>query len=321
MLRIQMGENKVLLLVDGNNFGFQAFGRTPLKYKGVRTELISIGLAMVRRYLMNFVPNEVRFVYDGGRDVRRTSVYPKYKRPKRPERTSVEIREQRLFFKQLKIFQANVYKLGFTQVRCKGREADDVIYNVVKQVLDDKSFEQIVVVSSDKDFFQLFQHFGDCVKIYHPIKDALYDEGAVMEVFNVPTEWYLPYRAMVGDSSDNLPGVKGLGPAKAKKIVEMMIQPCRDLDSTEQKLLQFLENNEKVFELMQNLIAFKSIEKEEILAGISKLELHSSDKLERLMALCHRYGLQQFLDNFAVASEAFRQYWMREAYAADEGRF
>jgi len=313
----------LLLIIDTNNMGFMAFGRTPLKHKGVRTEVISIGLAMLKRYLTTFAPDEVMFVYDGGRDVRRTSLYPAYKRPKRPERTPVEIRERRSFFRQLRIFSENMRRLGFTQVKCRGREADDVIYTVVKQMLEDNSFEQIIVVSSDRDFFQLFQLFGNKVSVYHPIRNILYDETAVMELFNVPTEWYLSYRAMVGDSSDNLPGVKGLGPAKAQKIVDMLNRDTSDSRGdhivSDKKLLLFLNENEKAFELMQNLMAFKSIEIDEILAGTSRLDLHPSDKLEGLMALCHRYGLQQMLDNFAAASSAFYQHWQREAYGTDKG--
>jgi DNA polymerase-1 len=317
-----MGENKILLIIDTNNMGFMAFGRTPLKHKGVRTEVISIGLAMLKRYLTAFAPDKVVFVYDGGRDVRRTSLYPEYKRPKRPERTPVEIRERRLFFRQLRIFSENMRRLGFTQVKCRGREADDVIYTVVKQMLEDKNFEQIIVVSSDRDFFQLFQLFGNKVSVYHPIRNILYDETAVMELFNVPTEWYLPYRAMVGDSSDNLPGVKGLGPAKAQKIVDMLNRDTSDSRGdhivSDNKLLLFLNENEKTFELMQNLMAFKSIEREEILAGTSRLELRPGDKLECLMVLCHRYGLQQMLDNFSAVSSVFHQYWQRETSVTDK---
>jgi len=311
-----MNGNKTLMLIDTNNMGFMAFGRVPLKYKGVRTELLSIGLAMVRRYLTNFAPDEVRFVFDGGRDERRTSVYPEYKRRPKPPLTPAELKERHCFFKQLKIFSENMHRLGFTQIKCKGREADDVIYSIIKCVLEDKTFDQVIVVSSDSDMFQLFQHFGDRVKVYHPIRDVLYDETAIMEVYNVPTKWFLTYRAMVGDTSDNLPGVKGLGPVKAITLVDILNRDSSDHRgdniTSEKKLLMFLLENEKAFELMRFLITFLPISQEEIQAGTHHTEMIPDAKLEQLLALGHRYGLEQLLLEFVPASDAFRQYWLRE---------
>ena len=87
-----------------------------------------------------------------------------------------------------------------------GIEADDVIANIAKQVLGEE--EECIIVSTDKDFLQLLD---DRIKVYSPTKKKLYDRQMVFDEYGIWPQNLLLFRTLDGDTSDNVPGVKGCG--------------------------------------------------------------------------------------------------------------
>jgi DNA polymerase I len=105
--------------------------------------------------------------------------------------------------------------LGIPRVAVPGYEADDIIGTLAVKHRDD--MERILIVSSDKD---LFQFIGRHVYVYDAMKDRLYDEEEAVKKFEVHPGQIVDYLALIGDTADNIPGVKWIGPKTAVTLLE-----------------------------------------------------------------------------------------------------
>lgn len=112
--------------------------------------------------------------------------------------------------------KARLRERGYLLWSAQGYEADDVIAWAVKQAKADPSISKVVVVSSDKDLCQLV---GDKVTCFSPLSRAYMGREAVIDKYGVPPEQIADYLALVGDSSDNIPGVTGVGPKTAAALL------------------------------------------------------------------------------------------------------
>ena len=209
------------------------------------------------------------------------------------------------------------FKLGIEQYKLvkPKREADDVIYSLihVKILLEDI----FSVISSDKDFFQLFTSPADVI-LYSPIKKMLINKEMAEEIFKVPVDQFLNYRALVGDPSDNLPGVKHIGPAKAVWLVNNILDEDTATRSefapSERRAIDLLSAGYEQFDLMKKLIEFKKIDKEELEQGRLKIEIKSIAQMqERMMEVCDQYGLARIEENFVSFLSPFEMLWRRKA--------
>ena len=103
-------------------------------------------------------------------------------------------------------------------------EADDTIAYITNKLVK----EEVVIMSADQDFLQLVD---ERVTVWSPIKKKFYTPELVMKDYGVPAHNFLMYKVLMGDKSDNLEGVKGLGPKKLPKIVpDLLSQNSLDLD-------------------------------------------------------------------------------------------
>ncbi len=110
--------------------------------------------------------------------------------------------------------------MGYSQYFCAGYEGDDIIASVVKDLLIKKQKEdcKIIILSNDKDMAQLVDYK---VVVCTPSQTNYveYTVGKVIARFGVPPEWLADYLCLVGDSSDNVPGVTGIGPKTAAQLL------------------------------------------------------------------------------------------------------
>ncbi len=128
----------------------------------------------------------------------------KANRPPMPEDLVAQIEPVREFFRLI----------GLPEISLDGFEADDVLATLAERF---KAEFDIVFVTSDKDYSQLVE---DGVSIFDPAKDLSYDREAVFAKFGVYPEQFVDYLALVGDASDNIPGVKGIGPKGAEALLQ-----------------------------------------------------------------------------------------------------
>lgn len=191
-------------IVDGSGYIFRAFyAVAPLTTKsGLHTNALFGFTKMLLKLIREKKNEKIVVVFDAGRKTFRNELYDKYKanRSEAPQ----ELIEQFPYFR--KIARA----LGLSILELPGYEADDVIATLVDKVSDP------IIVSGDKDLMQLV---NDKVFIYDPMKDKEIREAQVIEKFGVPPSQVVEVLALMGDSSDNIPGVKGIGPKTAAELV------------------------------------------------------------------------------------------------------
>lgn len=156
-------------------------------------------------------------VWDSGLSKRRLSLYPDYKG--RKNRKPLD-EESELYLKNFILQRSYLDKilplLRVNSMSLPDTEGDDLIYECVTVGLS-SGFGDCVIVSEDKDFMQMI---SSNVSMYRPVKRTYVNEENFFEVAGVEKESFLLYRALCGDSSDKIFGVKGVGDKTAKKVLE-----------------------------------------------------------------------------------------------------
>jgi DNA polymerase-1 len=200
---------KKIYLVDVSSMFFRAYyAIRPLSTpSGIPVNAIYGFLSMITKLFKEEKPDYMVFTYDRKEPSFRKDLYSEYKanRTTMPDDLAVQIP----YIKKLAEY------LGVPALEVPQYEADDIIGTLVKLGL--KHQHEVVIVSGDKDFGQLIQKH---VVLYDTMKDVKYDETGVLEKWGVRPDQFIDYLALVGDSSDNIPGVAGIGPKGAQKLLE-----------------------------------------------------------------------------------------------------
>ena len=200
--------NKTLYLVDGSSYLFRAFfspGLNRLSSQDGHPTGVMYGVTnMLKRMLDEYDPEYMVVVFDAKGKTFRHDMYAEYKanRPPMPE----ELRMQLQPTKDL------IRAMGIPMLEIPHVEADDVIGTLVKKA-ENLGIETLVS-TSDKDLAQLV---SDHVTLVNTMSDTVLDVPGVVEKFGVQPEQIIDYLALIGDSSDNIPGVHKVGPKTAVK--------------------------------------------------------------------------------------------------------
>lgn len=202
-----MSDNR-LVLIDGYGFLFRAYYALPplTRKDGTPVGAVYGFTTMLLKLLASAETSHIAVVLDSGKKSFRNKMYKEYKanRPPAPE----DLRPQFPLIREVvKAFDIPVLeKVGY--------EADDIIGTLAQQ--GKKKGMDVVVVSSDKDLMQLVE---DNVCLYDPMKQKTICEKEVFEKFGVKPEQVIDLLALMGDSSDNVPGVAGIGPKTAATLL------------------------------------------------------------------------------------------------------
>jgi DNA polymerase-1 len=201
-----------LLLVDGHSLAYRAFFALPVENfattTGQPTNAVYGFTSMLINVLRDEQPTHIAVAFDVSRATFRNEQYADYKanRSKSPEE----------FSGQVALVKEVLTALRIQFVEKEGYEADDVIATLATQAQEQGV--KVLICTGDRDAFQLV---GDHVTVLYPRKGvsdlARLDPEAVEERYGVPPERYSDLAALVGESSDNLPGVPGVGPKTAAK--------------------------------------------------------------------------------------------------------
>ncbi len=200
---------KKFYLVDVSSLFFRAFYAVrPLQSeKGLPTNAIYGFLSMTVKLLKDMKPDYLAFCYDRPEKSFRIDIDPNYKanRGEMPEDLGVQIP----YIKKITEY------LGIPTFEKKKFEADDVIGTLVKWAEEQNLF--CTIISGDKDFGQLI---NENVVMFDSMRNKTYDIKAVEEKWGVSPSQFIDFLSIVGDSSDNIPGVKGVGPKGAQKLLK-----------------------------------------------------------------------------------------------------
>ncbi len=174
--------------------------------EGMPTGAIYVFARMLMRLHDDLRPERMAVVFDAGRKSFRTEIYPAYKatRPPPPEDLGL----------QMPYFRPLVEAMGWPVLAEAGVEADDVIATLVTRARA-RGWE-VVLFSADKDLMQLV---GPGVTVVDAMRNHNYTREAVIEKFGVPPERVADFLALKGDTSDNIPGVSGVGDKTAAELV------------------------------------------------------------------------------------------------------
>lgn len=204
-----MAEKTPIILVDGSSYLYRAFHALPplINSKGQPTGAVKGVINMMRRLQKDFPSSTLVVVFDAKGKTFRDEMYSDYKanRPPMPDDLRLQIEPIH------QIIQA----MGLPMLVIGGVEADDVIGTLAVQA---SSIQQPVVVSTgDKDIAQLVDQN---ISLVNTMTDTNLDREGVIEKFGIPPELIIDYLALLGDKSDNIPGVPGVGEKTALGLLQ-----------------------------------------------------------------------------------------------------
>jgi DNA polymerase-1 len=197
-----------LYLIDGSAYVYRAFHALPAltNSKGLQTHAVYGFTTMLLRILRERKPDGLVVAFDERGPTHRHEEFKEYKahRPPMPEGMQV----------QIPYIHRVVEALGIPAVRKAGYEADDLIGTLARQA--EAAGYEVVIVTGDKDMLQLLT---PAVRVYDPVKDKWYGEAECRERFGVEPARVVEVMGLMGDATDNIPGVKGIGEKTAIKLI------------------------------------------------------------------------------------------------------
>ena len=201
-----MEKTKPFILVDGSSYLFRAFHALPplTNSKGEPTGAIVGVLNMLRKLLSEFEPEHMAVVFDAPGGSFRNQLYDQYKANRPPMDEELRC--------QIQPLHDIIRAMGLPLLMIEGVEADDVIGTLASQAT--ALGMDTLISTGDKDLAQLV---NDHVTLINTMSETVSDRDGVVEKFGVTPEQIIDYLALVGDSSDNIPGVPKCGPKTAAK--------------------------------------------------------------------------------------------------------
>jgi len=289
-----------LIVFDVSSFIFRAyFAIRPLSSPdGTPVNAVYGVLNMIQKILKDYKPTHVLIARDTKEKSFRLEIYPEYKanRSEPPE----DLRPQ------FKLIEELVDLLNWPQLKMVGYEADDIIGSIVTQMHSE--FDEILIATGDKD---LMQFVDDKVKMLDSMKDKIYGVNDVKEKMGVWPNQIVDYLSLIGDSSDNIPGVKGIGEKGAQKLLEEYenLETCllKANEVANKRTREALLNGEESAHLSKKLVSIVTDLKLGLAKNNLELHFHASDALvEFLINLGFQTSVQKLKD-FMRSEHSIRQ--------------
>ena len=289
-----MTDRPKLYLIDGSSYIYRAFfaiGRLS-NSKGMPTQAVFGFVQMIRKIIEQEKPDFLAMVFDAKGPTFRHEMYDEYKahRPSMPDDLIVQIP----YIKEV----SRCY--GLPILEKQGVEADDIIATLAKEA-EAKGFE-VVMVSGDKDLMQMISLH---IRMWDTLKDQVFDLETVRERFGTGPERIVDIMGLAGDSSDNVPGVPGIGEKTAVKLIQAHGSLENILDEAtpvtppklKEKLLQYKEQAL----LSRTLVTLDS--KVPLDLSATDLKIQPKDT-PRLKALFQELGFKKFIEDLGGGEAA-----------------
>jgi DNA polymerase I len=217
-------KKQTIFLIDGSSFLYRAYyGIRPLHTESGEAVHAVYGFCrMIHKLIKKFDIKHLAIVWDSKGKTHRHEMFSDYKANRQAAPNDL--------FSQKDHIQEVAKLIDLAQINIPGLEADDILYSLAKDYSQD---HDVVVVTSDKDLSQMLR---DNITIYDSFKDRMIDQAACEEKYGFPIKKMPFYFALIGDASDNIPGVKGVGPKTAVKIVnqfDSLVELYENIDTLE----------------------------------------------------------------------------------------
>lgn len=206
---MQLDPKKTIFLIDGSSFLYRAYyGMRPLHTAdGKPVQAVYSFCRMIKKLIDRFKPEQIALVWDSKGKTERHEIFAEYKATRQAAPSDLfEQKEKIIEFADL---------IGLKQVAQVGVEADDLLASLAQDLTS--AGYQIVLLTSDKDMFQLL---NDQVIVFDAFKDEFVTRETYEAKLGFPVSQIPFYFALLGDSSDNIPGVKGVGAKGASDLVK-----------------------------------------------------------------------------------------------------
>ena len=291
-----MNAKPTLLLIDGHSLAFRAFyALSPDSFRtpdGQHTNAIHGFISMMLNILSAEKPTHMAVAFDLSRESFRTEEYPEYKGTR--GETPPE------FIGQTELLREALNAMNIKNITRDNYEADDILASLADQAADQGY--RVFVVSGDRDTFQLIR---EDTTILYPVKGVLnlarMDDDAVLAKYAVHAKQYPDLAALVGETSDNLPGIPGVGPKTAAKWLQQFGSLQAIFDSADQipgkvgeslrEHMQLAVRNRRLNHLVRDLdfdFGFESLEMKGVNeANVREVfsKLHFKSLTERVLRL------------------------------------
>ena len=262
-----------VFLVDGSGYIFRAYHALPpltRKSDGLQVNAVLGFCNMLWKLLREMKPEDkpthLAVVFDKSEKTFRTELYPAYK-AHRPEAPADLLPQFPLIREAVRAFDIPCLEMA-------GFEADDLIATYARLACE--AGARCSIVSSDKDLMQLV---NDCVMMYDTMKDRKIGRAEVIEKFGVPPEKVIEVQALIGDSTDNVPGVPGIGVKTAAQLIteygDLETLLARAGEIKQEKRRQALIDNAERARISRTLVTLDQNVALEVPAG--ELAVHDPD--------------------------------------------
>lgn len=247
----EAGARDVLYVVDLSSYLLRAYHAVaPLSSpSGEPTHAVHGTVTMLERLFRERDPQLISIAMDAGRNTFRKEIYPEYKANRPPAPDDLRVQIQRA--------EEIVRAWGLSVLKQPGVEADDLIASIAQEAR--KKNYRVVIVSADKDLMQLITPE---IVMWDTLRNKVFGEEEVVERFGVRASQLGDLLALMGDSSDNIPGVPSVGPKTAATLLqehENLDGVFKALDTIKRKKLkETLSENEDAARLSRRLIALKA---------------------------------------------------------------
>ena len=304
---------QALLLLDGNSLINRAFyglfGRQQLTAPdGTPTGALFAFLNMFLRYLDQVSPSHVVVAFDRQEPTLRHDLYADYKGTRKPMPDELA--------QQIPVLKDILDALGICRIEKAGYEADDLLGTLAE--MGKASQLPVYIVSGDKDSFQLID---DQVIVIWPVTRQgqsdleIYDREAVSRRYQLTPEQFVDFKAIMGDPSDNIPGVKGIGEKGAMQLLQQyhsMDQIYQSLDQIRPTLAKKLSESRDLAYLSRQLAKIcRDVPIEYELADFQRKVMPD----DQLAALLNKLGLRQIINRLGLSD---RQQEISEPALADD---
>jgi DNA polymerase-1 len=285
-----MNKTQSLVLIDGSSYLFRAFHALPnlMSTKGAPTGAIRGVISMIKKLIKEYADSQIIVVFDAKGKTFRNDLYAEYKanRAKMPD-------ELRL---QIEPIQNIIRLMGLPLVIVEGVEADDVIGTIA--LASAQQNRSVVISTGDKDMAQLV---NEHVTLINTMTDTKMDSEGVVEKFGVRPDQIIDYLALVGDTSDNIPGVPKCGPKTAVKWLtsyESLNGVMENADDVGGKVGEYLRESLKHLPMSYQLATIKLDVELDI--TVDELVSQQADD-DALRALFTEYEFKQWVEELGVA--------------------